>query len=78
MTCAEALRKIIREDRIKPYILADQAGLSRARLYALANGAGKVTPAIIDAIAKHITMPEPTRIMLHRMAAREAGWEIGE
>jgi len=37
-----------------------------------------VTPAIVNAVARLARIDDGSRAELHRMAAREAGWEIGE
>ncbi len=78
MTCAEALRRLMLAHRLKQMAVAAEAGMCTSSVTYTLQGKMKVRPSMINAVADLTGVDKFHRQELHSMAAREAGWEIGE
>ena len=73
MTCAEALRKLMDAHGLSQRQVGRQGTVSH-----ILRGNVKVQPWFVNAVCDLTGVDQFHRQELHRMAAREQGWEIGE
>lgn len=78
-TCADELRALIADRPIHVHAAVRDVGrASPGAFYAMLNGKRAVQPWMVETVVQALRLGDRERRRLHRMAAREAGWEIGE